>query len=144
MSVSAKISLLFVFVCMTGCKPILPEHIPYVPIDKTIYFTDFPNLMGVGGSAYVDGGSRGLIVYRVNLTQFNVYERHCPYFSETGCGTVSFDQSGLYLVDDDCFGEGCGSLYNIINGGVEQGPSIYPLVRYNCETDGNFYLRIYN
>jgi len=139
-------SFSFIFSFLSGCKPILPEHIPYVPIDKTIYLFDpeFVNLQGVGGAAYVNAGSKGLVVYRVSMNQFNVYERHCPYYSGDGCGMVSFDESGLYLVDNDCFGQGCGTIYSLINGTVVQGPSTFPLVKYNCQFDGGVILRIYN
>ncbi len=140
------LSFVFISSFFSSCKPILPEHIPNLPFDRAIYLYDpeYINLQGVGGSAYVDGGSKGLVVYRVSLTQFNVYERHCPFYSSNGCGRVSFDESGLYLVDDDCFGQGCGAIYSLINGSVVQGPGTFPLVKYNCQFDGGVILRIYN
>jgi len=129
-----------------GCRPQYPVNIPYVDVDVTINLFDpqYVNLQGVGGSAYLDGGSRGIFVYRVSIDQFNAYERHCTYDSENPCGKVTLDDNGLFLVDDDCFESGCGSRFNIINGSNVDGPAQYPLIQYNAVYDGGVLLHIYN
>lgn len=131
---------------LLSCNKQYPVNIPLVPVDITINIFDpqYVDLQAVGGSAYISGGSRGILVYRVSIDQFNAYERHCTYDSENPCGKVSLDTDGLFLVDDDCFGSGCGSRFNVINGSNVDGPSIYPLIQYNTSFDGGALLRIYN
>ncbi|MCX7742966.1 MAG: hypothetical protein N2167_00230 [Flavobacteriales bacterium] len=122
-----------------------PANIPYVPIDITISTFDpqFVSLQAVGGWAYLNGGSRGLILYRASIDQVNCYERHCPYDTENPCGKVSVDSNGLFLVDNDCYGEGCGSRFSLINGSVVDGVAIYPLKQYNTSFDGVL-IRVFN
>lgn len=131
---------------LSGCQRQYPVNIPYVTFDFTINILDpqFVNLQAVGGTAIIDGGSRGIVIYRVSIDQFNAYERHCTYDSENACGKVSFDGSGIILVDDDCSGAGCGSKFNVIDGSVTNGPAQYPLIQYSTQFDGMALLRIYN
>ena len=140
------IVIVFWVVFFTGCQKQYPVNIPYVKFDLTINVLDpqFVNLQAVGGTIFIDGGSRGLVIYRVSIDQFNAYERHCTYDSENACGKVSFDSSGIVLVDDDCGGSGCGSKFNIIDGSVLNGPAQYPLIQYTTSFDGVAMLRIYN
>ena|SRR5688572_29916553 len=145
---SFAISLLLglMFISQQGCQKQYPVNIPYVTFDYTINIFDpaFVNLQGVGGSVFIDGGSRGLIIYRVSIDQFNAYERHCTYDCENPCGKVSFDTSGIVLVDDDCGGSGCGSKFNIIDGSVVNGPATFPLIQYTTQFDGMAMLRVFN
>lgn len=138
------IGIVVFLVLQSGCQTQYPVNIPVVDVDITINIFDYPDLQGVGGSAYIDGGSRGIIVYRVSIEQFNAYERHCTYDSENPCGKVSKDVDGLFLVDDDCFGTGCGSRFNIINGSNVDGPSQYPLIQYNASYDGGALVHVFN
>ena len=138
--------ILLVLPLFSGCRKQYAVNIPVVPVDITIniFNSQFVNLQAVGGTAYVDGGSRGIVIYRVSIDQFNAYERHCTYDCDNPCGKVSLDPDGLFLVDDDCFGAGCGSRFNVINGSNVDGPSQYPLIQYNTAYDGGALLRIYN
>jgi hypothetical protein len=138
--------LMMIVVGFSGCQRQYPVNIPYVTFDYTINIFDpaFVNLQGVGGSVYIEGGSRGILIYRVSIEQFNAYERHCTHDTENPCGKVSFDNSGIILVDDDCSGSGCGSKFNVIDGSVINGPAQYPLIQYNTSFDGIAMLRVFN
>lgn len=140
------LSLAFLLFPLNACQRQYPVNIPYVTFDYTINILDplYVNLQAVGGSVLIDGGSRGIIIYRVSIEQFNAYERHCPYDSENACGKVDFDSSGILLVDNDCGGSGCGSKFNIIDGSVLNGPAQYPLIQYTTSFDGMAMLRVYN
>jgi hypothetical protein len=129
-----------------GCQRQYPVNIPYVSFDFTINILDptYVNLQGVGGSVIIPGGSRGIVVYRVSIDQFNAYERHCTYDCNNACGKVDYDSSGIVLVDNDCGGAGCGSKFNLIDGSVLNGPAQYPLIQYTTSFDGMAMLRIYN
>jgi len=140
------ILLLPVILSLTGCQRQYPVNIPFVRFDYTINILDpyYANLQGVGGSVFIEGGSRGILIYRVSIEQFNAYERHCTYNSDDPCGKVSFDQSGIVLVDDDCGSSGCGSKFNVIDGSIVNGPAQYPLIQYNTQFDGQAILRVFN
>ena len=129
-----------------GCKKQYPVNIPYVKFDMTINVLDptYVSLQGVGGSIKINGGSRGILVYRVSIDQFNAYERQCTYDTDNPCGKVDYDSSGILLVDNDCSGAGCGSKFNMIDGSVVNGPAQYPLIQYTTQFDGVAMLRIYN
>lgn len=131
---------------LCSCEGVLPPNIPNVPVDQTIFIFDpeYAALQGVGGYAELPGGSRGIIVFRVSIDRFNAYEMHCPYESSGSCGRVTPDENGLMLVDRDCDGDGCGSAFNIIDGSVVNGPSVYPLVQYKVILSGQGLLRVYN
>lgn len=138
-------SLILVLASMFSCNYQYPVNIPDVPINVTIstFEPQFISLQAVGGWAYLNGGSRGLILYRASIDQVNCYERHCPYDSENPCGRVSVDDNGLLLVDNDCSGSGCGSRFNLINGSNVDGPAIYPLKQYSTSFDGAL-IYVYN
>jgi len=140
------LSLIWVLISFSGCSKQYPVNIPFVSFDYTINILDpaYVNLQAVGGSVFIDGGSRGIIIYRVSIEQFNAYERHCTYDTDNACGKVSFDSIGIVLVDDDCSGSGCGSKFNIIDGSVSNSPATYPLIQYTTSFDGMSMLRVYN
>jgi hypothetical protein len=126
------------FFGLLGCTPSYPPGIPRIPVEVSLYVFDpqFVDLQGVGGYAVIPGGSKGILVYRVSMDQFNAYELHCPGNHTGDCGKVSLESNGFYLTDVDCPNNGCGSRFNIITGGRESGTSQYPLVRYNTAFDG--------
>lgn len=144
-----QISCIFLILCLLflfwRCGNYHPSNIPNVPVDITlsIYEAQFVDLQAVGGYAYVNGGSRGIILYRASINRINAYERHCPYNTEDPCGVVSLDSSEIKLIDYGCDGNGCGSQFNIINGQVLNGPAVYALLQYNTSFDGAI-LRVYN
>ena len=136
---------LVLFLGLQACTPIYPPGVPRVPVDISLYVfdPDFVDLQAVGGYALIPGGSRGILIYRVSIDQFNAYELHCPSNHTGDCGRVSLESNGFYLTDTDCPGNACGSRFYIITGGVESGPSQYPLVRYKTTFDGSL-LRIFD
>jgi len=144
-SVQLVLAALFMW-SFWGCTKQYPVNIPYVTFDFTINILDptYVNLQGVGGSVIIPGGSRGIVIYRVSIEQFNAYERHCTHDTDNPCGKVDYDSSGIILVDNDCSGSGCGSKFNIIDGSVLNGPAVYPLIQYTTQFDGMAMLRVYN
>ncbi|MBN8702223.1 MAG: hypothetical protein J0M08_04105 [Bacteroidetes bacterium] len=114
--------------------------IPNVHVDVFLYSSDpnFTPLNVVGGSVYLNGGSRGLIVFRVSNTEFATYDRHCPNEPEDACGVVDVDNSGIWGVDA-C----CSSKFLLQDGSVVSGPSTYSLRRYETTFDGTV-LHVYN
>lgn len=119
------------------------EQVPRVPTDLQININlpQYSPLQNPGGWVYSLGGSRGLIIYRISMTDFGVFDRHCPYQVVNGC-TVNVDStSNITAKDEDC----CGSEFNIVDGGPTVGPTVRPLqpLQYTFNSNTNV-LRVYN
>lgn len=129
---------LTVFV-LCGCKNQY-EDIPLVNVNIyiNIQSPDYQNLSGLGSWSYIDGGSKGIIVFNVDNENYLAYERHCPYNPENSCARVSVDETNLYAVDT-C----CSSRYQLLDGIPIDGPGTIPLKAYNTSFDGNI-IRIWN
>ncbi|MBL0047620.1 MAG: hypothetical protein IPP32_05910 [Bacteroidetes bacterium] len=110
------------------------SFVPYVYVDFYITLSNpqFINLSAVGGSVYVTGGSRGIIIYRKSNDEFQAYDRHCPYKPENSCGLLSVSGSSTTAIDT-C----CGSEFLLVDGSVLKQPSSYPMLRYQTIFDGN-------
>ena len=93
-----------------------------------------------GGYTYVAGyGLKGILVYRVNSTQFVAFERSC---TQDGCNNTKalvWVQTGNTAVKDTT----CGSMFNIFDGSIQQGPASIALYQYHTTWDGN-QLHVYN
>lgn len=132
------ITITFLFL---GCSKDDNQSIPLVRVDVTIY-TNNPsfNTISVPGTwTYVNGGSRGLIIYRISNEEFKAYDRHCTYEPENSCGLVSVDATNITSIDSDC----CKSTFILTDGSVTKGPASRPLKQYQTSFDGNV-LRIFN
>ncbi len=117
------------------------DNAPYVPVDTYVNIT-LPQNQGLlvpGGWAYAIGGIKGLIVYRRGPDEFVAFDRNCTYNEENSCGTAEVDSSNV-LINCDCDG----SVYNIYDGSVNQGPATLPLRTYNASYDGNNTVHIFN
>lgn len=116
------------------------SNIPLVRVDSVIYANNpsFNNISVPGTWMYINGGSRGIIIYRVSNEEFKAYDRHCTYDSDNNCAQVSVDASNITAVDD-C----CGSTFILTDGAVTKGPASLPLKQYQTSFDGSV-LRIFN
>ena len=136
-----KYSLLFVSISalVFGCKNKY-EGIPNISVDIYINIQNpqYQNLSGMGSWAYIEGGSKGIIVFNSDNENFLAYERHCPYDSQNSCSRVSVDETNLFAVDS-C----CSSKYQLLNGSAIDGPASLPLIGYNTSFDGNI-IHIWN
>lgn len=135
-----KLILILITLFLFSCKKDKNTYIPLVNVDIYLYTNnpEFNNLNAVGGWTSINGGSRGIIVYRSSNTEFKAYDKHCPYDPSNSCGVVEVDNSNITMVDA-C----CGSKFSITDGGVIKGPAGQPLKQYNTSFDGSK-LHIYN
>ncbi len=118
------------------------QAVPYVPVDLYINVSLplYSNLNVVGGWVYINGGSKGLIVYRQTTETFMAYDRHCTYNIDNPCGAASVDSTNL-TISCDCDG----SQYQIYDGAVINGPATYSLHQYRTSYNpANNTLHIYN
>lgn len=138
---SLLLSLLFVVVTLFfGCDGYKHATIPEVDVNFTIYPNDasYAALNHIGGYMYFTGGVAGIIVYRLDGGTFLAYDRACPYDWEDRDAWIIVESSGLTLTDEHCH-----SRFNILDGGVIDGPSQFPLKCYKTRYDGMI-LRVYN
>jgi len=129
------LALLILFVVFWGCKKNkADEFVPYVPVNIVLNTSDplFVRLNAPGGWVYVNGGSRGIVIYRLSLDDFRAYDRHCSYQPLDECGKVSVNNSQIMAVDS-C----CGSEFVLTDGSVAKGPASRALTQYTTSYDGN-------
>ena len=95
--------------------------IPLVTVNQTIYVSDplFFDLNPIGGWVYLNGGSRGILVYRNGEDDFQAYDRHCTYSVNDLCGRIEVDSSNILAIDT-C----CGSAFLLSDGSVTAGPAV--------------------
>lgn len=131
----AVLSVLFV-----RCNGYEHETIPNVRVNFTIYpdNVNYQNLNYIGGYEYLTGGVAGIIVYRIDMSTFVAYDRACPHDWSDPDAWLEVDESGLMIVDPHC-----GSRFNILDGSMIDGPSLYPLRMYHTSYDGRR-LRVYS
>ena len=125
---------------LTSCKEEV-HPVPNVPVNISINL-DLPSYQALnapGGYAYVNGGSRGIVVYR-NFDDFVALDRHSTYNSDDPCAVVSIDPDNFLQLVDTC----SGSRYDIASGTVVEGPAKWPLRRYNAVWNGSYTVNIYN
>ena len=136
---SRFLRILLVLCTIFSCKNQYKD-IPLVNVNIYINIQDpqYQNLSGLGSWAYIEGGSKGIIIFNVDNENYLAYERHCPYDPENICSTVSVDETNLYAVDT-C----CKSRYQLLDGVAIDGPGSLPLKAYNTSFDGNI-IRIWN
>jgi hypothetical protein len=134
---AAMLITLFVF---SQCVKEQNSVIPFYPVNIYIYTTDpqFINLSYVGGWEYINGGSRGIIVFRKSNDEFNAFDRHTPIDVEKSCAVLDVDSSGIYAIDR------CSSAkFSLFDGQVISGKAAYPLHQYRTTYDGQV-LSIFN
>ena len=130
-------------------------NIPRVVINVTINpnTTIFQELNTPGGwiyleeqpGIYIPSGSRGVIVYRMTMTEFKAYERQPPNFPFECCDDNYYTCGKLVVggnypfVKDTCND----NLYQLLDGSLFQGVGQYPLIEYNAMYDGAL-LHVFN
>ena len=130
------IGLVFIlFVGFVSCKKNSDDYVPNVAVNVTIYPSNpqYFRLSTVGGWAYVNGGVRGIVVYRNSINDFTAYDRNCSYQPLNSCSTVQVDSSTNIYCVCPC----CSSKFVLTDGSVAQAPAVQPLKSYRTFYDGN-------
>jgi hypothetical protein len=133
--------LAFCFI-FSSCNKNKNQHpVPSIPLDISININlpSYINLTGVGGYAFVSGGSKGIIVYRKSIDEFVAFDRHSPNDIDGVCLPLEPDSSNYLMLLDAC-SEG---VYSLLDGSPISN-SDWGLRQYQCLWDGNTYLRIRN
>ena len=140
-----KLRLLFLIgliITISSCTRNRRHPVPNIPFDITINLSlpSYNDLIGVGGVAYVNGGSKGIIVYHRGVDDYVAFDRHSPLDELAECNTPLYPDSNNYLILIDECNDGQFSLYD----GSPISDSEFGLRQYQTMWDGNQVLRIFN
>lgn len=135
------IFILFIGTMLFGCTKNNNHPVPSIPFDITINITlpSYSNLIGVSGWAYVNGGSKGIIVYRRGVDDFIAFDRHSPADVNGDCPPLFPDANNYLQLNDTCMT----ATFSLYDGSPISG-SDYGLRQYQTAWNGNETLRIYN
>jgi len=130
--------LVLLSIFLVSCrKDSATSRVPYVYVNILLYPNSL-DFIPVSGWTYVNGGNRGIVVYRMTEEQFFAYDRTCPHDPENLAARVLIESSGITVVDTVC-----GSRFLLTDGYPFAGPSKSPLLQYRTSYDGNL-LNIFN
>lgn len=142
MKVRFILMLAVAMIVSSSCNKNNVHPVPSIPFDVTINITlpTYSDLMGVSGWAYVNGGSKGIIVYRRGIDDFIAFDRHSPADPNGECAQpLTPDQDNFLQLNDTC-NNATFSLYD----GSPISNSQFGLRAYQTTWDGNQSLRIFN
>jgi len=126
------LTFLLIFITI-GCKKKSEYPIPNVSVNiyLNLSLPAYQNLNSPSGWVYINGGSRGIIVYR-NFNTFIALDRHTTYQPDSVCGVATVDTSNFFIINDPC----SDSQYSISDGTVSKGPAKWGLKPYFANYDG--------
>jgi hypothetical protein len=138
---SLQISLVFFIFIAFSCKKNKNHPVPSLSFDVTIYINlpSYNKLEGIGGWAYAEGGSKGLVIYRKALDEFIAFDRHSPANDGSCVQSLVVDSLNFLQLNDLC----SGAKFSLLDGSIISG-SEYGLRQYQTNWDGTSKLRIYN
>jgi nitrite reductase/ring-hydroxylating ferredoxin subunit len=94
-------------------------------------FPEYAALNSDGNAINIDGGVRGIVLYRKSALIYIAYERNCSFHPNDACATIEVHSSKLFLIDT-C----CGSSFDLDEGSPTGGPAWRPLRKYRTFLDG--------
>ncbi|HYF68598.1 MAG TPA: hypothetical protein VD884_10695 [Ohtaekwangia sp.] len=121
------------FVLMDCSSDMNDDPIPYNAFEDIIVNLSLPtyfDLHADGNYKYINGGVKGIILYRVNSTTFRAFERTCSYEPNAACATVDVNITRAYM-EDTC----CNSTFNF-DGEPLGGPAWRRLRQYETQIFG--------
>jgi len=139
-----NLSLQIILICtLFSCNKKKTTHnVPYVPVNLTININlpSYSGLQGIGGWAYAEGGSKGIIIYRQSTSNFVAFDRQSTVDDGLKCDGIVPDSSNFLILNDPC-GD---SQFLLTDGSVYHGPAEYGLRGYKAMFDGSYTLTIVN
>jgi len=128
-------TLALILIFSQSCDPDTSDDpIPYVPFQDVVINLTLPSNIGLasdGGYMYVNGGVRGLIIYRKTSTSYIAYERNCTYHPNEAGSTVDLQPQFQRMYDSFC-----GSAFRFEDGRPIEGPATRNLQQYQTTLSG--------
>ena len=121
-----------VFLFSTACKKDTSQVVPYVQVNVVLNIaTDLASL-GVNSAIIcpLQGGYKGIIIYRAEQNEFKAYERLCTNYPNDTCAVAT--ENGSILGTCPC----CKSQFELVTGYVNKGPARLPLKQYQTTVEG--------
>jgi nitrite reductase/ring-hydroxylating ferredoxin subunit len=121
--------LLALFSFLTSCEK-HSDLLPDIAVDEWVYLNNPSNiaLQSPGGWTYINGGLKGIIIYRYSDKEFKAYERSCPHLSPSQCSKAEVVEN--ILVECPCDG-----AQFLLVSGEPSTISQYPLKNYTVYYD---------
>jgi hypothetical protein len=129
-----RIAILAMVLVALGCKPERDAEVPFLPFEDiyvNLSLPEFYVLQSPGSYKYIDGGVRGIILYRKSAELFYAFERNCTFTPNEACSTVEVEVTGIQM-SDPC----CGSAFNF-EGLPVNGPASRELRQYRTILSGS-------
>lgn len=110
------------------------DPIPYVLVDTTINLSnqEYHALQLDGGYVEIQGGWKGIIIYRENATTYKAFEKASPHRTGEACAEIFVDQSRFFMF------EGCDNSIYDFDGNPSGGVAQIPLRQYATRLDRNY------
>ena len=110
----------------------------YVDVEIDLSLPEFSPLNTVGNSIFIEGGNKGIIIYRLSNYEYNIYDRNCSYEPNLECSYIDSINSTIAMC-------GCCSSAFLLdqNGVAANSPAVLPLKQYNYSLN-NTLLHIFN
>ena len=110
----------------------------YVDVEIDLSLPEFSNLNTVGNSLFIEGGNKGIIIYRHSNYEYKIYDRNCSYEPNLECSFI--DSINSVIAFCGC----CSSAFLLDqNGSAANSPAVLPLKQYNYSLN-NTLLHIFN
>ena len=110
----------------------------YVDVEIDLSLPEFSNLSTVGNSLFIEGGNKGIIIYRHSNYEYKIYDRNCSYEPNLECSYI--DSINSIIAFCGC----CSSAFLLDqNGSSANSPAVLPLKQYNYSLN-NTLLHIFN
>ena len=110
----------------------------YVDVEIDLSLPEFSNLNTVGNSLFIEGGNKGIIIYRHSNYEYKIYDRNCSYEPNLECSYIDSVNSIIAY---------CGSCPSAFlldqNGSAANSPAVLPLKQYNYSLN-NTLLHVFN
>ncbi len=94
--------ILIISTTLSGCRSDVTE-LPDIFVDEMVYLGSYPyNKLFPGSWAPVNGGLKGIILYRVSETEFKAYDRACPHIPLNDCSVLKAVEGSSVKVVCEC------------------------------------------
>ena len=140
-TILTKIS--FILLLFTaGCQNNGNHPVPNVAVSVqvNIFLPSYSSLQSVGGYAFVNGGVKGIVVYRRSIDEFLAFDRMSTAEGGFECVPLEVDTNNFLFLNDAC----SNAVYSMIDGSIVSGDARYALKGYQISFDGYSILTIYN
>jgi nitrite reductase/ring-hydroxylating ferredoxin subunit len=131
MNTISRFSIL-AFIFSVGSVSYVKAQVAFPEIIINLTYPQYQSLKMDGGYKYIEGGMRGIILYRVNENTYVAFERACPHHLYDENATVNVDMSSLYMVE-----QSCKSNFSFPDGNPTAGPARRAMWIYRTSLQGS-------